>query len=177
MHADYFSPGHARIRIFSNHIEFYNPGGLPKSVEELKAKDLSLPRSPIITKLFRMVKLAENVGFALDKIESNWELYNQTTPEILREFDSTVMKLAIKDTDRDTDTWGEKWRERWGEISESQKMILKEIDLNPNTTTAGLAAIVGINQRNIKKNIDILKEKEIIQRIGPAKGGYWKIMK
>lgn len=68
MHADYFSPGHARIRIFTDHIEFYNPGGLPKSVEELKAKDLSLPRNPIITKLFRMVKLAENVGFGLDKI-------------------------------------------------------------------------------------------------------------
>jgi len=32
----------------------------------------SMPRNPIITKLFRMVKLAENAGFGFDKIEINW---------------------------------------------------------------------------------------------------------
>lgn len=72
MHADYFSPAASRIRIFSNHIEFYNPGGLPKPYEELKSKDISLPRNPILAKLFRMVKLAENAGFGLDKMEHNW---------------------------------------------------------------------------------------------------------
>ena len=30
MHTDFFSPASPRIRIFTNHIEFYNPGGLPK---------------------------------------------------------------------------------------------------------------------------------------------------
>lgn len=38
MHADYFSPAHSRIRIFTDHIEYYNPGGLPKPFEELKTK-------------------------------------------------------------------------------------------------------------------------------------------
>lgn len=96
MHADYFSPAHSRIRIFEDQIEFLNPGGLPKPVEELKAKDLSIPRNPIITKLFRMVRLAENAGFGLEKIERNWLKYNQTTPEIIREFDSTLLKLYEK---------------------------------------------------------------------------------
>lgn len=54
MHADYFSPAHSRIRIFSNKIEFFNPGGLPKPLEELKDKDLSMPRNPIVSKLFRI---------------------------------------------------------------------------------------------------------------------------
>lgn len=72
MHADYFSPSKSRIRIFTDSIEFYNPGGLPKDINILRDKDISLPRNPIITKLFRMVKLAENAGFGLDKIEHNW---------------------------------------------------------------------------------------------------------
>lgn len=93
MHADYFSPAHSRIRIFTNHIEFYNPGGLPKPLEELKAKDLSIPRNLLISKLFRMVRLAENAGFGFDKIESNWKAFNNTLPEYEISFDSTILKL------------------------------------------------------------------------------------
>ena len=95
MHADYFSPAHSRIRIFSNQIEFYNPGGLPKPLEELKDKDLSIPRNPVISKLFRMVKLAENAGFGFDKIETNWKEYNQTAPEYDLEFDSTITHFSL----------------------------------------------------------------------------------
>src|SRR5690606_4975070 len=104
---------------FNDRIEFFNPGGLPKSVEELKAKDLSIPRNPIITKLFRMVRLAENAGFGLDKIDKEWFHYNGTTPEMTHELDSTTLLLEIRETDKITDIaedkWSEKWRERWGE--------------------------------------------------------------
>jgi len=95
MHADYFSPAHARIRVFNNYIEFYNPGGLPKSISELKDKDLSIPRNPVLSKLFRMVKLAENVGFGIDKIESNWLQYNGSTPEYVLDFDSVICRFAL----------------------------------------------------------------------------------
>jgi len=126
MHADYFSPAHSRIRIFDDRIEFFNPGGLPKPLEELKAKDLSMPRNPILTKLFRMVKLAENAGFGLDKIDSNWFKYNNTKPAFVNHFDSTMLLLKIHETAQDAyinqvtvkdwgEKWGEKWGERWGE--------------------------------------------------------------
>ena len=101
MHADYFSPSHSRIRIFTNHFEFYNPGGLPKPLLELKEKDISMPRNPIITKLFRMVKLAGNAGYGLDKIESNWKEYNNTLPEYDIAFDSTILNLYLS-TEKET---------------------------------------------------------------------------
>lgn len=200
MHADYFSPAHSRIRIFDDHIEFFNPGGLPKSVEELKAKDLSMPRNPIITKLFRMVRLAENAGFGLDKIEQNWHKYNQTTPEIIREFDSTTMILVVKDTDRgaDKDTkdgnkWGDKWGERWDQkwpeietwwkqeidtnLNSSEIKILDIMAVIPDVTIVQLSNNIGIVESAIDNNISKLKKKKIIQRVGPARGGYWKIIK
>ncbi|MDD3701347.1 MAG: RNA-binding domain-containing protein [Bacteroidales bacterium] len=97
MHADYFSLAKSRIRIFDNHIEFYNPGGLPKPFEEIKSKDLSLPRNPIIAKLFRMVRLAENAGYGFDKLEQAWLEYNGTIPEYMIEFDSVVSKFSVKE--------------------------------------------------------------------------------
>jgi predicted HTH transcriptional regulator len=94
MHADYFASACPRVRIFTNHIEYYNPGGLPKPLEDLKGKDLSMPRNPILAKLFRMVKLAENAGYGFDKIDDNWKTYNNSTPEYLIDFDSVIVKLT-----------------------------------------------------------------------------------
>jgi ATP-dependent DNA helicase RecG len=95
MHADHFSPACPRIRIFTNHIEFYNPGGLPKPLNELRGKDISLPRNPVITKLFRMAKLAENAGYGLDNMEDNWKLYNQTSPAYDVDFDSVIVRFQL----------------------------------------------------------------------------------
>jgi len=36
---------------------------------------------------------------------------------------------------------------------------------------------VGINEKNVRNNIADLKEKELLETIGPDKGGYWKIAK
>jgi ATP-dependent DNA helicase RecG len=62
MHADYFSPAKLRIRVFDCRIEFFNPGALPKPLDKMMAEDISMPGNPVIAKLFRVVKLAENAG-------------------------------------------------------------------------------------------------------------------
>ena len=107
MHCDHFSPACPRIRVFTTHIEFYNPGGMPKPIEELKGKDISLPRNPIITKLFRVVKLAENAGYGLDNMEYNWKAYNGYSPVFNVDFDSVIVDfmLAEKQSDRKTNNY------------------------------------------------------------------------
>jgi predicted HTH transcriptional regulator len=40
-----------------------------------------------------MVKIAENAGFGLDKIDSNWRAYNHTEPLYDIEFDSVMVSL------------------------------------------------------------------------------------
>ncbi len=121
IHADYFSLACPRIRIFTNHIEYYNPGGFPKPIEELKGKDLSIPRNPILAKLFRMVKLAENAGYGLDNIENNWKEYNGSSVEYVVDFDSTIVRFQTKIQGVRGDNYGtitERWRNDDGTISE-----------------------------------------------------------
>lgn len=88
------------MRVFTNKIEFFNPGGLPKPIDELKDKDLSMPRNPILSKLFRMVKLAENAGFGFDKMESNWFKYNKSVPEYNLDFDSVTSSFFLVSNDK-----------------------------------------------------------------------------
>lgn len=146
MHADYFSPAHPRIRIFTNHIEYYNPGGLPKPLEELKGKDLSIPRNPIIAKLFRMVKMAENAGYGLDKMEENWKAYNNTAPIFDTSFDSTIVKLFTASVDGPD--VGKEAGERRDDTGRTPESIRQELQ--------SLLEQLG---ENAEENIELLRSK------------------
>lgn len=159
MHTDYFSPGNPRIRIFNDHIEFYNPGGFPKPYDELRKKDISLPRNPLIAKMFRMVKLAENAGFGFEKIEKNWQAYNQTTTEYQIEFDSIVLKMPMQKNP-------EKNPEKILELIKSDKYI----------TISLLAEKTGLTTRTIEKQIKKFQNDTRLRRIGSRKKGFWEVI-
>jgi len=54
--------------------------------------------------------------------------------------------------------------------------ILDAIKSNPKITQSELSEIAGLTRRGIEWNLAKLKEKGIIKRIGPAKGGYCKVI-
>ncbi|MEI6696958.1 MAG: winged helix-turn-helix transcriptional regulator [Bacteroidota bacterium] len=60
-------------------------------------------------------------------------------------------------------------------LTENQQQILQSMTVQPSITANELANIVKISKRKIEENIAKLKQKGIIQRIGPDKGGYWKV--
>ena len=71
---------------------------------------------------------------------------------------------------------GEKVGEKiYTQLSEKQKTIIATMLNNPTISAKELSRIIGISQRKIEENIKKLKKKEIIKRIGPDKGGYWKV--
>ena len=175
MHADYFSPSRSRIRIFTDRIEYYNPGGLPKPFSELKNKDISLPRNPVLAKLFRMVKLAENAGFGLDKIDDNWRAYNNTRPEFLIEFDSVVLSFKLE-------TINDSVGDSVGDIASSTRegkttdKIIRLVAKNREITAPEMAKEIGITIRSVERNLDKLKKLGLLKRIGPDNGGYWQLV-
>jgi predicted HTH transcriptional regulator len=60
---------HPTIRVFTDRIEFQNPGGFIVPVSKVLQEAISLPRNPIIIKLFRFAKLSENAGYGIDKMK------------------------------------------------------------------------------------------------------------
>ncbi len=167
MHADYFSSASSGVRIFANHVEFYNPGGLPKSFEELRAKDISLPRNPIIAKLFRMVRLAEKVGFGFDfdKIDKNWNAYNATMLNYHITFDSVVVDFPMESDETCIESSGK-----------TSGKIIELIKQNRDISIPEMATRIGVSERSIERNIENLKKKGLLHRVGPAKGGHWQVV-
>jgi ATP-dependent DNA helicase RecG len=175
MHADYFSPACSRIRIFTDHIEFYNPGGLPKPFEELKSKDISLPRNPILAKLFRMVKLAENAGFGFDKMDQNWKEYNKTAPYYQIEFDSVILNFHLETFKTPMEAVEKNAPEKTTE--KTTEKILRLIQQDNVVTIKDIADKLSISYHTIDWNIRKLRKVGLLKRIGPDKGGHWQLNK
>lgn len=100
IHSDYFSPMKPRIRVFTNRIEFENPGALPRPIGELMKEDISVPRNPVLAKLFRIAKLCESAGYGFDKMLM-WE--KETHRKVLFEsfIDRTKVTFMLKEDKAD----------------------------------------------------------------------------
>ena len=61
-------------------------------------------------------------------------------------------------------------------VTERQVVILEEIGKNTYITAQQLSDILGISLRKTKENLSKLKERGIIRRVGPDKGGHWEII-
>ena len=57
----------------------------------------------------------------------------------------------------------------------SSEKIIAAIKENPAISAQQIAQLLGVTSRAIEKHLSKLKEKGIIKRIGPDKGGHWEI--
>lgn len=61
----------------------------------------------------------------------------------------------------------------------SGKMSGKIVELivqNKKVTVPEISKEIGVTERTIYRQISDLKEKNIIRRVGPDKGGYWEVI-
>lgn len=58
----------------------------------------------------------------------------------------------------------------------SREKIVVAIRGYPNITMAELAEVTGLSAKGVEKNIRILREENVIRRVGPDKGGYWEVI-
>ena len=59
--------------------------------------------------------------------------------------------------------------------TKSREKIIALLSENGKLSAAALAEKIGISAKAIEKHLANLKAEGIIERIGPAKGGHWKI--
>ena len=60
-------------------------------------------------------------------------------------------------------------------LSESQAKILAEIRNNANITIPQIAKNIGMAKSSVDYGISKLKKRNVLERIGPNKTGYWKV--
>jgi len=94
VHRDYFKK-HEQIliKIYDDLIWFHNPGGLPKglSIEQLKAKPQSVPRNPLIARIFYLAGYIEQYGSGIQRILTSFADAGLPEPE----FQTDAWRLTL----------------------------------------------------------------------------------
>ena len=149
MHSDYFSTQKPRVRVFSDRIEFMNPGGLPKDIKSIIREDFSKPRNPIIARIFRTIRLAESAGSGFTKMFNGWFSGYSIKPYCFTELDYYIITFPFSPEDVPEDV------PENVPVNRVDK-ILKIVENNKNITIALLADKLSVNGKTIKRDIEKL---------------------
>jgi len=168
MHRDYFEKGaNVQIDIFDNRIEISNIGALIPPLNKANLGRIAVRRNPLIADLFHRIRFVEKIGTGLKRIKEECNKYGNV------KFDVETNGYFIA-TFRLLHKVGEKVGEQ---LTENQKKVIQFIITNPSISAADLSTRVGISSRKIEENILKLKQKGLLKRIGPDKGGHWGVVK
>ena len=188
MHSDFFSSVKPRVRVFSDRIEFENPGAFPRPIDTLLKKDISIPRNPVLAKLFRSAKLADNAGYGFDKM-LKWEKSTDTKVLFENSIDMALVVFRLSDINEKP---AENQQKTSRKLAENQQKTSRKPPENPQKLEAQILELIQSDPSISRKNISIkigslssggvdyhlnkLKKEGRIKRIGGAKGGNWIII-
>ena len=140
----------------------------------------SLTRNPLLMDLVHRAKKVEKAGTGIKRIKDAMRRYGlkvvfDISPywftvvfmrKVYGRLNEGIEKDTVKGTVKDTVTL----------LTTNQKAILEHIKSDPKITAAALSGLLKINVRNTKKNMAELKQKGLLKRIGPDKGGHWEVL-
>lgn len=185
IHREFTSPYIAKFVIENNRMYTENANravtGRAISLENFEPN----PKNPIIASFFRNIGLADELGSGVRNLYYYGKRYSGKDPELI---DGDIFRIIVPLNDNYSfgggpgeaflrefaARYGEKFGENFGENRTKNKIIVA-IQENPKTSAKSMAKQLGITTRAVEKNLSSLKADGIIERIGPAKGGYWVV--
>ena len=175
MHRDYFEHGHNNIlKFFPDRIQIENIWIKPKKF--ILGKTI-FRRNHLIADLFSRIHFGEKMGSGMKRMKDICRQENAPYPKI--EYTDTHFYIVFKQS-REYLKMAESEKKVTEKVTEkvtkNQRKILEEIERDNYITAKKLSSIIGISERKIKENMKKLKQKGLLERVGPDKGGYWKVL-
>ncbi|MCL2100510.1 MAG: putative DNA binding domain-containing protein [Fibromonadales bacterium] len=190
IHRDYLSPADIQIKIFDNYIAFYNPGGLHQnlSVDDLKTNSYqAYARNKLIAEAFYLTGDIEKYGSGFLRIREAISLYptmkidfKENSGGFVATVSYTEQKISANVTENVPENVPENTLETENvpeNVPENRDSVILEMIIEDNFVSAqSMANALKVSIKTIKRDIEKLKAKGLIERIGAAKGGYWRVL-
>ena len=179
-HKQYESRIPIQVSVYDDRLYVANVGRLPENwtPENLMGKHASLPYNPDIAHIFYLAGFIESWGRGVEKICDALKADNLPLPEYTVHPGDIMIKFTgpedriIRVSNRVTDGVSDRVPDK---VTEREKQLLMLLAEDPGYTKPMLAEKMAVSRKSVGEYLKSLKDKKIIERIGSAKKGYWKI--
>ena len=164
VHQDFSAGIPVQISVYKDKLYISNNCIFPSdwTKETLFEKHRSNPLNPEIATTFYRAGYIESWGRGIDKICTLCKDYGIENPEYTLHSNDIMILFRAKDDSQKSS-------------QKSSQKILELVAKNNFITTQEIADILGVSRRTVAKKIAALQAGEKLQRIGPDKGGHWKV--
>ena len=200
-HRDYSIKGtEIQIKMFDDRLVFETPGKLPGIVRTDNIRHTHFSRNPKIAEYLKAYDYVKEFGEGVDRMCR--ELSAIGTKEPQYHLVAFIMKASVwanvlegqeKARERQEDipsdeaegditqklprNYPETTQKQDVDITPVQKGIIDFLLLHPYAGRKEISSNLGsLSEDGVKYNLKTLQQKGVIKRIGPAKGGYWKVL-
>ena len=182
-HRDYFSPSHIQVDIYKNSVDISNPASYPKHITIDDLLSGSHPKNVFLFSLMQRADLVEKIGSGIKRLNDAMEDYKLALPVI--EYKNIWFRIVFERPNLQKNSYQQRifGQKRdtvndtlYDTVNDTQKKILKELEKNPAITYIELAREVDKSRITVIRQMNDLKEKGIIKRIGSDKTGHWEIV-
>ena len=205
VHNDYSREVPPKFEIFSDRLEITSYGRLPESMSEDEFfNGVSIPRNKELMRIFRDVEMVESLGSGMPRIMEVYgrecftfmehfirftvPFYKNVTDNVTEgnansqnhvEKGQEHVEMDIEHVEKD-----EKYVEKDEKhvekdekhVEKTSEKILLLIQERPQITINEIADVLMIKRRSVEDQLKRLKEKGLIRRVGPDKGGHWEVI-
>jgi len=180
MHRDYSMRGTSlMVEVHDDRVDISNPGGLPEGLDinSLGKEEISVRRNELIADLFSRMDKAERIGTGMKRMRKMMKDAGLPYPEIKS---GTFFTISFERSRyQPPEITGKETIEKTSKktIEKTREKIIRLIKGNPAITIQELSKETGLSVQGVMWNLNKLKKGKRIKRIGPDKGGYWKVVK
>ena len=164
IHNDYSNGIPPVFEIFSDRFVITSSGGLPQELnQEEFFEGISAPRNKELMRVFKDVKLVEQLGSGIQRILKSYD------KSIFR-FSTNFLKVSFP-----IENVGENVGEKPLKLNNTQKRIIELIQIKGDITQIEIGEKLNITTRTVERNMKKLQDRNIITRVGSDTQGYWKV--
>ncbi|TPE40020.1 RNA-binding domain-containing protein [Pontibacter mangrovi] len=135
------------------------------------------PKNPAIAKLFIQLGRVDELGSGVRNVYLFLPLYSNGKVPVFHDGDVFRNEIPL-DHELTEEKEAVPSKDLFGEYnSKVGERIAKVLDFildNPKATTSIIAGFVGVSEKTAQRDLKALKEKNLIQFIGPAKSGHYE---
>lgn len=187
VHRDYLVNGsEVHIDMFDDRMVIYSPGGMIDGTlvqERIIDSIPSTRRNPILADIFQRLGYMERKGSGLTKIINAYQNANNYDESKVPQFISSRVEFTVTlknlnyglngDEEYEIDQTSQRIEEY---KRRTEEVFLEALRKNPYISRKELSKMLMISEDGIKYHLRKLKNKGLIEHVGTAKGGYWKVL-